>query len=158
MLVNTQMNSHPNLDGIGGGSAQPVSVGREAQGVDDVARIEGVQVLVVVQVPEHSLAVFASRSAQRTVWRNSHRVQVAVVAEVVGLQLAVGQVPDLHGSVPAARDDDRVGDVRRESHARYPITVRILLKIDYFLLIYINLRFFKSLKLIFRFNNLTQIY
>jgi len=116
----------PNLDGIGGGSAQPVSVGREAQSVDDVARIEGVQVLVVVQVPEHSLAVFASRSAQRTVWRNSHRVQVAVVAEVVGLQLAVGQVPDLHGSVPAARDDDRVGDVRRESHARYPITVRIL--------------------------------
>lgn len=84
--------------------------------------------LVVVEVPEHGLAVLATRGAQRAVWRNGDRVQVAVVAVVVGLELAVGQVPHLDGTVPAARDDDRVGDVRREANARDPITVRVLLK------------------------------
>lgn len=33
------------------------------------------------------------------------------MAVVVGLELAVGQVPYLDGLVPAGRDDDWVGDV-----------------------------------------------
>jgi len=116
----------PNLDRVAGGSAQPVAVWREAQSVDVIAALKRVQVLVVVQVPEHGVTVLATRSAERTVWRNGDRVEVAVVAVVVGLELAVGQVPDLHGAVPASRDDDRVGHVWREAHARNPVTVGIL--------------------------------
>lgn len=86
--------------------------------------------LVVVEVPEHGLAVLAARGAQRAVRRHRDRVQVAVVAEVIRLQLAVGQIPHLDRSVPAARHDDRVGHVRREAHARHPICVRVFLKFN----------------------------
>ena len=118
---------YPNLDGVAGGGAQPVAVGREAESVDVVATVQGVQVLVVVEVPEHGLAVLAARCAQAAVRRDGHRVQVAVVAVVVGLELAVGQVPHLDGAVPAGRDDDRVGHVGREAHARHPVGVSVLL-------------------------------
>lgn len=47
----------PDLDGGSGSSAEPVAVGGEAQGVDDVGVVEGVQPLVVVQVPQHGFAV-----------------------------------------------------------------------------------------------------
>lgn len=52
--------TYPDFDGVAGGSAEPVSVWREAKGVDVVSAVQGVQVLVVVQVPEHSLAVLAT--------------------------------------------------------------------------------------------------
>jgi len=116
----------PNLDRVACGSAEPVAVRREAESVDVVAALERVQVLVVVQVPQHGVAVLAARRAERAVRRHGHGVEVAVVAVVVGLELAVGQVPDLDGAVPAGRDDDRVGHVWREAHARHPITVSIL--------------------------------
>lgn len=49
------------------------------------------------------------------------------MAVVVVLQLAVSQVPDLDGTIPAARHNDGVGVVRRETHARHPVSVAILL-------------------------------
>lgn len=125
--VSGERGSYPNLDGVGSGRAEPVSVGREAESVDDVTAVERVQVLVVVEVPQHGLAVLATRGAERAVRRDGHRVQVAGVAEMVGLELAVGQVPHFHGAIPTARDDDRVGHVGREAHARHPIGVGILL-------------------------------
>jgi len=67
--------------------------------------LQGVQVLAVIEVPQQGLGVLATGGAQGTVGRDSHGVQVAVVAVVVVLQLAVGQVPDLHGAVPAAGQD-----------------------------------------------------
>jgi len=117
----------PDLDRGAVGHAQPVAVGREAQGVDDVVVLQGVQVLAVIEVPQQGLGVLATGGAQGTVGRDSHGVQVAVVAVVVVLQLAVGQVPDLHGAVPAAGHDDGVGVVGRETHARHPVGVSILL-------------------------------
>ncbi len=45
----------PDLDGGPGGGAQPVAVGGEAQRVDGVGVVEGVQVLAVVEVPQHGL-------------------------------------------------------------------------------------------------------
>ena len=47
--------------------------------------------------------------------------------DVVGAQLAVGQVPHLDQLVPTARHDDGVGRVGRESHARHPLGVAVLL-------------------------------
>ncbi len=49
----------------------------------------------VIKVPEHGLGVLSTGSTKRTIRRHGHRVQVPVVTDVVGLKLAVGQVPDL---------------------------------------------------------------
>ena len=82
-------------DGAGGGSAEPVAVGREDESVDLVVGVEGVQVLGLVKVPEHGGAVLATRSAERTVGGDGDSVNVAGVADVVGLQLAGVELPNL---------------------------------------------------------------
>ena len=43
-----------------GGSAQPVSVGRKDKSIDNVAGFERVEVLALVEVPEHCDTVLAS--------------------------------------------------------------------------------------------------
>src|SRR5699024_5545121 len=85
----------PDLDGGTSSNAKPVFVGREAQSVDDVIVVKSVQVLALGKIPEHSLEVLATRSAQGTVGRNGDGVQVAGVSDVVGLELAVGKVPHI---------------------------------------------------------------
>lgn len=117
----------PDLDRGTVGDAQPVTVGWEAQGIDDVVVFQSVQVLAVIQIPQESLGVLATRCAEGTVRRNGNGVQVAVVAVVVVLQLAVGQVPDLDGAIPTAGDNDGVGVVGGEAYARYPVGVTIFL-------------------------------
>lgn len=52
------------LDASRGGSAQPVSVGREDEGVDGVTSLEGVEVLAVRQLPEHGDTVLAAGGAE----------------------------------------------------------------------------------------------
>lgn len=82
--------------------------------------------LALVEVPEHRLAVLATRRAERAIRRHGDRVEVLGVTEVIVLELAVGQAPDLHNTVPAARHDDRVGRGRREPNARHPVGVALL--------------------------------
>ena len=50
--------------------------------------IQGVEVLAIIKVPQQGLDILASGSTEGTVGR--HGVEVAGVADVVGLQLAVG--------------------------------------------------------------------
>lgn len=52
----------------------------------------GIKVLAFVELPEHGLAILASRNTEGSTWRDSHSVQVV---HMVGLQLAVCQVPYL---------------------------------------------------------------
>ena len=82
-------------DLLGGGSAQPVAVGGEDEGVDLVAGVQGVQVLGLVEVPEHGDAVLATGGAERAVGGDGDGVDVAGVADMVGLQLAGGELPNL---------------------------------------------------------------
>lgn len=89
--------------------------------------VQSVQQLVVVQVPEQGHVVLSAGRAQRTIGRDGDRVQVALVAMVRRLQLAVGQVPHANRAIPAGADDHRVGQVGRESHARDPIGVSLIL-------------------------------
>lgn len=84
-------------DARGSGGAQPVSVGREDEGVDLVAGGEGVEVFGFVEVPEHGGAIFAAGSAQGAVGGDGDGVDVAGVADVVGLDAAGGEFPDLLG-------------------------------------------------------------
>ena len=115
----------PDLDARLSRGAQPVAVRGEAQGVDDVTRIEGVQTLAFTQIPEHGNAILTTRRTQRTIRRDGDGVDVASVADQVGADLAVREVPDLHELIPATRHDDRVGGHRGEANARDPFGVRV---------------------------------
>jgi len=50
----------PNLNALVGGGTEPVPVGGEDEGVDDLTSIKGVEALALVQVPEHGGAVLAT--------------------------------------------------------------------------------------------------
>ena len=76
--------------------------------------LQGVKMLVVGEIPKHSLAVLAAAGAQGAVGAEGDGVEVPSVTHVVGLQLAVGQVPDLDILVPSGGNNDGVGIVRRE--------------------------------------------
>ena len=94
-------------------------------------------------VPELGLAVSAAGSAEGTVGGDVDGVEVASVASVVSLQLAVGKVPDLEENVgyksrlemlvyldklvPTGRDDDWGLGKGRESDAGNPLGVAVLL-------------------------------
>ena len=75
--------------------AQPVPVGREDEGVDDVTSLEGVEVLALIEVPEHGDTVFAARRRKRAIGRDGDGVDVACVAVVVGLELELLEFPNL---------------------------------------------------------------
>lgn len=113
------------LDASGGRGAQPVTVGREDQRVDDVSGVERVEALALLKVPQHGGSVLASRGAQRPVRRHRDRVQVPGVADEVRVQLAVRQSPHLDQLVPSRRDDHGGRRRRRESHARHPLRVAL---------------------------------
>ena len=117
----------PDLDARGGGGNEPVAVGGEAEGVDDVASLEGVEALALSEVPEHGNAVLSAGGAEGAIGGDGDGVEVAGVAREVGADLAVGEVPDLDELVPASGDDDGGAGRRRESDARDPLGVAILL-------------------------------
>lgn len=82
-------------DGAAGGSAQPVAVGGEDESVDLIAGVEGVEVLGLVQVPEHGGTVLATGGAEGAIGRDGDGIDVAGVTDVVGLQAAGSELPDL---------------------------------------------------------------
>ena len=115
----------PNLDALVGRGAQPVPVGREDEGVDDLPGVERVQALALVEVPQHRGAVLPPRRAEAAVGRNAHGVEVSGVPDEVVAELAVREGPDLHEAIPPARDDEghRLG--RAEADAGHPLGVAL---------------------------------
>ena len=77
-----------------------IPVGAEGEGIDGISMVQGVEVLAIIEIPQHGLGILAAGSAEGTVRGHGDGVQVASVTNVVGLQLAVGQVPDLDVLVP----------------------------------------------------------
>ena len=82
-------------DAGAGGSAEPVTVGGEDKGVDFVTGVEGVEVLGLVEIPEHGGTVLATGGAEGAVGGDGDGVDVASVTDVVSLQAAGGELPDL---------------------------------------------------------------
>lgn len=85
-------------DGRGGSGAEPVAVRREDESVDLVTGGERVEVLGLVQVPEHGGAVLATGGAERAVGGDGDGVDVASVTNVVSLDTAGSELPDLRES------------------------------------------------------------
>ena len=84
-----------NDDGARRRGAQPVSIRGEDEGMDLVTGGQGVEVLGLVEVPEHCCAVFAAGGTEGAVGGDGHGVDVASVADVVGLDAAIGEFPYL---------------------------------------------------------------
>ena len=82
-------------DAAGGGSAEPVAVGGEDEGVDLVVGVERVEVLALVEVPEHGGTVLATGGAERAIGGDGDGVDVAGVTDVVSLELAGRELPNL---------------------------------------------------------------
>ena len=82
--------------------------------------------LTLVQIPQHGSAVLASGSAQGTIRRAAHSVQVTSVAKQVGQQLQVGQGPNLDNLIPTTGHDQRGSGVGVEADAGNPVGVPIL--------------------------------
>lgn len=119
------------LDAAGGGSAEPVAVRAEDQGVDDIAGLQRVQVLAIVEVPQHGNTILATRGSERTVRRDRDGVDVAGVAIVVGTKLALAELPNLDNFVPPTGDNHRVQSIGAEADARNPLGVAIILDIEF---------------------------
>lgn len=71
----------------GGGSAQPVTVGGENEGIDDITCLKGVEVLALIQVPKHGNTILATRCRQGTIGGDRNSINVAGMAVVICLQL-----------------------------------------------------------------------
>lgn len=63
--------------------------------MDLVAGAQGVKVLGLVEIPQHGGTVLAAGGAERAVGGDGDGVDVASVANVVGLNAAGGEFPDL---------------------------------------------------------------
>jgi hypothetical protein len=66
--------------------------------VDLVVGVKGVEVLGLVKIPEHGGTVLATGGTQRTVGGDGDSVNVASVTDVVSLELAGGELPNLFSS------------------------------------------------------------
>ncbi len=117
----------PDFNTVVRGSAEPVVLRGERQGVYGGSGGQRVQVLALVDVPEHGGAVLATRGDQGTVRRDGQGVYDTVVTNQVGAKLAVGQVPDLDDLVPTGRDDQGLLGGGRETNAGNPVVVLVLL-------------------------------
>ena len=93
-------------DGARRRGAEPVSVRREDEGVDLVTGGQGVEVLGLVEVPEHGCAVFAAGGTEGAVGGDGHGVDVAGVADVVGLDAAIGEFPYLRKEEIVSADNN----------------------------------------------------
>ena len=63
--------------------------------MDLVTGGQGVEVLRLVEVPEHGRAVFAAGGTEGAVGGDGHGVDVTGVTDVVGLDAAIGKFPYL---------------------------------------------------------------
>ena len=63
--------------------------------MDLISGLKRVEVFRFIEIPEHSGAILSTRGAEGSVGRDGDGVDVAGVANVVGLDPARGEFPDL---------------------------------------------------------------
>jgi len=106
-----------NDDAAGSGSAKPVSVGGKDKSVDFITSGQRVEMLGLVEVPQHGGSVLSTGSTERSIWGDSDGVDITSVANVIGLKTAAGELPNLDQLVPTRADNDWVLGIWAESDA-----------------------------------------
>jgi hypothetical protein len=89
-------------DAAAGSSAEPVAVGGEDKGVNLITGVERVEVLGLVEIPEHSDTVLTTGGTEGSIGGNGDGVDVASVTDVVGLEAAGSEFPNLFVLLVAA--------------------------------------------------------
>ena len=74
-----------------------------------------------------SKAHLSSRGTQWSIRRHSDAVKITSMADMVGFETTVGQVPHLHQLVPTTRHNDGVWGVGWETDATNPFTMPFIL-------------------------------
>lgn len=110
----------PNLDSFVGRSDEPVVIGGKGEGVDGVSSIEGVEQLLVVDVPKMSKSVLATRGTERSVGRDGDGVDVSGVSSKDGLLLELMGIKDSDSLVTSSRDKEGLVSRGREANAGDP--------------------------------------
>ena len=117
----------PDLNTVVGSGAEPVVLGREGERIDSGSGGQRVQVLALIDIPKHGSAVLATRGDEGTIRGDGQGVDNTVVTNQVGSELAVSQIPNLDDLVPTSRNNQWLLGGGRETNARDPVVVLVLL-------------------------------
>lgn len=126
LLKNILVLKIPDLNGGLSGSAEPVVLGREGQSTNGRASLERVEVLALVDIPEHSGTVLTTGSAKGSIGGDGDVVDDTGVTREVSAKLEVVKIPDLDEPVPTSRDDKRLLGGRGEADARDPVLMLVI--------------------------------
>ena len=115
----------PNLDTVICGGAEPVTIGRKDERVNNLAGIQGIETFAFVQVPKHGSAILATRSTEGAIRRNTDSVEVPSVSHKVIAEFAVGERKDLDETIPATTDNEGDALGRRKAYTRHPLSMSL---------------------------------
>jgi hypothetical protein len=115
----------PDLDTVGSGSTEPVTVRRESESINGRVSFKRIEVLGFGKIPEHDNTVLTSRGTERTIGRDGNSVDITVVTNEVGTKLQFGKIPNLYNLIPTTRNNDGSSRVRRETNTRDPFGVTV---------------------------------
>jgi hypothetical protein len=99
--------------------------------MDKGTSLQGVEVLGLVQVPEHDNTVLTGGGTEGTIGGDGNSVDITVVTNKVGTELHLGKIPDLNNLVPTTGNDERVGRVGRETDTGDPFRVTIFGDVEF---------------------------
>ena len=98
--------------------------------MNNFTRIQGVQALALVEVPQHGGIVLSSTGGQRAIRGDTDGIQVSGVSDKVVAEFTVGEVPDLDEAIPTSGDNERDRLRGREAYARDPLAVTLGVSTD----------------------------
>lgn len=118
----------PDVDGGGSSSTEPVTDGGEDEVVDDLTSLKGVEVLALVDVPEHGGTVLTTGGTERAIGGDSDGVDITGVTDKGVAEVEVLHVPDLNNVVPTSRNEGRGIGVGGEADAGDPLLVTVVVQ------------------------------
>ena len=113
-------------DAIFGTNDNPEDSGCEDNAVDRGLSVALIEMLAVNEVPDVDLTISTTGGEESGSGSNIEAVDLSLVSNESVHQRHGGVVPDLDGSIPRSRDDDRSLHVVVESNARNPVGVLVL--------------------------------
>lgn len=115
----------PDFDGGLGSSAEPVTVRAEHKGVDDVSSFQRVEMLRLIQIPQHNGAILSTGRTKAAVRREGNGIDVLAMTNMVDGKSrgSRSHVPNFDKLVPSTGDNQGAGTIRGETDSRDPLSV-----------------------------------
>ena len=116
-----------NSDTLLSTNENPEDSGGEEDAVDGGLGVALIKMLSINEIPDVDLSVSATGGEESSAGSNIEAVDLSLVANEGVHQAHGGVIPDLDGSIPGGRDDNRSLHVVVESDAGNPVGVLVLL-------------------------------